>query len=220
MSGEGAWQMGSKERREREREEVRNLILNTAREMFAKEGYEAVNMRRIAEKIEYSPTAIYLHFEDKDALVRELCAIDFAAFGSVFAKAASVTDPVERLRRLSEAYVSFALENPNHYQFMFMTKTPEGVRNVNDPRVERGNPNQDAYALLRLTVVDCIKEGKFRPEHKKADLISQALWGSLHGVVSIHITHSKDKMIDWVPPRQTAKLVSELLMKGLCHPPH
>ncbi len=71
--------MGTKERREREREELRTRILDAARELFAEEGYEAVTMRRIADRIEYSPTAIYFHFRDKEALMRELCDHDFRA---------------------------------------------------------------------------------------------------------------------------------------------
>ena len=62
--------MGITERREREREEVRRKILDAARDLFATEGYENVTMRKIAEAIEYSPTAIYGHFEDKDDLVQ------------------------------------------------------------------------------------------------------------------------------------------------------
>ena len=71
--------MGITERREREREEVRRKILDAAHELFRREGYENVTMRRIAEAIEYSPTTIYNHFEDKDDLVKALCQEDFAA---------------------------------------------------------------------------------------------------------------------------------------------
>jgi len=62
--------MGVKERREREKTETREIILDAARELFLAEGYEGVSMRKVAEKIEYSPTAIYIHFKDKDDLFR------------------------------------------------------------------------------------------------------------------------------------------------------
>ncbi len=71
--------MGVTERRERERVEIRQKILDAARELFATEGYERVTMRRIAEAIEYSPTTIYHHFEDKDDLVNALCEKAFSA---------------------------------------------------------------------------------------------------------------------------------------------
>src|SRR5215213_11936500 len=69
--------MGTRERRDREREEIRAKILDAARDLFASQGYEAVSMRKIAEAIEYSPTAIYVHFDDKADLMRELCIRDF-----------------------------------------------------------------------------------------------------------------------------------------------
>ena len=74
--------MGISERRERDRQAVRSKILDAARDLFAAEGYDAVTMRRIAEAIEYSPTTIYLHFKDKDALIRELCRIRLGRFGA------------------------------------------------------------------------------------------------------------------------------------------
>src|SRR4051794_31634463 len=99
--------MGSQERREREREATRAKIMAAARDLFAREGYEAVSMRRIAEVIEYSPTAIYVHFKDKDALFRELCAHDFGRLAEVFAQLSRVADPVERVRQIGLAYVRF-----------------------------------------------------------------------------------------------------------------
>src|SRR5438876_541437 len=81
------------------REEIRTLILDAAREMFAAEGYDAVTMRRIAERIEYSPTAIYFHFKDKDALMHELCDTDFAKLAQEFGPIARIADPIERLHK-------------------------------------------------------------------------------------------------------------------------
>ena len=69
--------MGVKERRDRAKLQTREKILAAARELFIAEGYDGVSMRRIADKIEYSPTAIYIHFADKDQLFREICHEDF-----------------------------------------------------------------------------------------------------------------------------------------------
>src|SRR5256885_11296861 len=102
--------MGTQERRERERHELRAKILDAARSLFASEGYDAVTMRKIADKIEYSATAIYQYFEDKDALVAELCRHDFRSFAAHFGRAAAVEDPVERLCAAGRAYFQFAIE--------------------------------------------------------------------------------------------------------------
>ncbi|HEY8369587.1 MAG TPA: helix-turn-helix domain-containing protein, partial [Thermodesulfobacteriota bacterium] len=61
--------MGTIERRERERAATRAKILDAARELFVSEGYDAVTMRRIADRIEYTAAALYRHFPDKRALL-------------------------------------------------------------------------------------------------------------------------------------------------------
>ena len=84
--------MGTKERREREKEEIRQKILDAARELFVQEGYDAVSMRKIAEKIEYSPTAIYLHFKDKRSVLIALCDEDFLRLARELQKIGRVED--------------------------------------------------------------------------------------------------------------------------------
>ena len=76
--------MGVKERREREKSEVRDKILDAARELFIAEGYEGVSMRKVADRIEYTPTTIYGYFADKEDLFRQLCHEDFARLAEVF----------------------------------------------------------------------------------------------------------------------------------------
>ena len=144
--------MGTTERRERERQELRDRILDAARALFAEQGYDAVTMRKIAEKIEYSPTAIYFHFKDKQTLLQELCDTDFGALASEFQKIAGNADPVDRLRLIGRAYVEFAIAYPNHYRLMFMTPGKASLQ-PEDSRLARGNPEEDAYAFLRATVV-------------------------------------------------------------------
>src|SRR6185503_3035401 len=99
-----------------EKEDVQRRILDAARELFATVGYEAVTMRQIAERIEYTPTAIYFHFRDKGELFRRLCQEDFGKLEARFKVLARVGDPVERLRMLSRAYIAFALDHPHHYR--------------------------------------------------------------------------------------------------------
>ena len=92
--------MGPVNRREREKEKLKKQILDAARYLFARDGYDSVTMRAIAERIEYSPRTLYLHFQDKEVLIRELCRNDFSEFGKGFAKLATVKDPIQRLKAL------------------------------------------------------------------------------------------------------------------------
>ena len=207
--------MGPKQRREREKEEVKQKILDAARELFVEHGYEAVSMRKIAEKIEYSPTAIYLHFEDKDALLDELCGNDYRTLAHRFIDFAQIKDPIERLRRSGLAYLDFALSHPQHYRLMFMTPTPDRPPSAEN-LAYKGKPEEDAYAFLRATLAQAIEEKRLRPEYTDPDLLAQMAWSSLHGVVSLHIAKKlQPEWIDPRPPRETAKHMMELLVRGI-----
>src|SRR6516164_3899367 len=155
--------MGVKERREREKRKTRETILDAARELFIAEGYDRVSMRKIADKIEYSPTAIYVHFADKDELFREICHDDFRRLAQAFVAMGRIPDSIERLRKIGQAYVEFGLKNPNHYRTMFMVPHPPEAEEELDAQ-GRGNPEEDAYEFLRATVAEAMKAGAFRDQ--------------------------------------------------------
>jgi AcrR family transcriptional regulator len=206
--------MGILERRERERLETRDKILDAARELFVNEGYEGVSMRKVAQKIEYSPTAIYVHFQDKEQLFLELCHSDFRRLAESFGQLAVISDPVERLRRIGHAYMQFGLENPNHYRMMFMTSHPP-IPNGVEKEMGKGNPEEDAYAFLQQTVQEALRAGAFRPELTDADLIAQTLWAGVHGVVSLQIAKCDDPWVPWHSFQQRADSVTEGMLGGL-----
>ena len=203
--------MGSRERRAREREETRERILEAARKMFVRHGYEATTMRAIADKIEYTPTAIYHHFRNKDALLTELASSDFRALAAAFQKIGRIEDPIERLSRVGDAYVQFALEHPMQYQLMFMTQKPEGVI-ANS--LMHGDPTQDAYAFLREACAGAIASGRLRADVKDADELAQMLWSSTHGILALQMM-KKGGPIPWRDARKTARRISETMMRGL-----
>ena len=205
--------MGTKERRERERQEVRAMILDAARELFATAGYEAVTMRMVAEKIEYSPTAIYLHFKDKQELLAELCRTDFRSLAQAFQRIARVNDPIERIRKIGLAYVKFAQEHPHHYRLMFMTPAP--VAAPNPEKDGKGNPEEDAYAFLRLAVQQAMAEGRLRPELTDADLVTQLAWAGVHGVISLHLAIGNSPWVDWRPLKRSAEAMIDMTARGL-----
>jgi AcrR family transcriptional regulator len=210
--------LGTLERRERERQELRTRILDAARELFVEEGYDAVTMRKIADRIEYSPAAIYFHFRDKQALLRELVDVDFGSLASEFQKIARIADPVDRLRRIGRAYVGFAMAHPNHYRLMFMTPHPEALK-PEESRLKHGNPEEDAYAFLKATVEQAIAAGRFRPEFSDPDFVSQLVWAGTHGVVSLHIAKCKDAWVDFRDPIKLAHAQIEVMIRGLARGP-
>jgi AcrR family transcriptional regulator len=205
--------VGTKERRERERRELRRKILDAARALFVEQGYDAVTMRKIAQAIEYSPTAIYLHFKDKMAVMRALCDQDYLALAKRFRKIAAVADPVERLRQAGLAYAEFGFKHPNHYQWMFMTLHPHN--RPEDSALEQGNPEEDAYAFLRWTVSEAIAQGRFRPELSDPELVSQVIWSGIHGVISLRIAKIKDEWVAWAAQRTAVETMIDVLVRGL-----
>ncbi len=206
--------MGVKERRAREKSETRDKILDAARDLFISEGYDGVSMRQVAEKIEYSPTAIYVHFKDKDDLFHQLCQEDFGRLAEVFQSAAMPLDPLERLRFIGKTYVEFGLQYPNHYKLMFMTPHPAAHLDECDKEI-KGNPEVDAYAFLKLTVQQAIDAGCFREGLNDAELLAQTLWAAVHGVISLHIAKSPDAWVDWRPLAQRAELMLDVVLRGL-----
>ena len=208
--------MGIQERRQREKEELRDLILDAARELFAERGYDAVTMRGIAERIEYSPTAIYLYFQDKESLIRAICDADFGALAGHFQTIAGIEDPVERIRAIGRAYAGFARSHPNHYRLMFMTPPAPGM--PLESELEQGNPEEDAYAFLRLAVEEAIRRGRLRDQFIDPDLVSQVLWAGIHGVVSLRIAKQSDGWLQWRDEQETVEAMIEALLSGVARP--
>ena len=192
--------MGIAERRERQKENLRQEILDVAREMFATEGYESVSMRKIADKIEYSPTTIYLYFKDKNELLYQICEETFAQLGQqIRAISEPETDLLVRLHKGLRAYIEFGLAHPHHYQVTFMS--PKFSHPTDEYHFE-GSMGERTFNFLRSEVATCMQAGKLK--QGDVDAISQAIWAGIHGITSLLIGHvdfpfvEKDKLIDTV----------------------
>jgi AcrR family transcriptional regulator len=199
--------MGTVERREREREEVRRKILDAARDLFATEGYDKVTMRRIADAIEYSPTTIYNHFEDKDDLVLSLCHEDFGRLLGALKEQPPPDDPVQLIRQLGLAYAAFGVAYPNHYRFMFMTG------NKLDHEKSPDEPGQQSFELLRHAVERAIAEGHF--QKGPVDTLAQVLWASIHGAVALLVTYGADEFPCAPAAADLAEQTMENSIRGL-----
>lgn len=191
--------------------------MDTARRLFAAQGYHAVSMRRIADAIEYSPAAIYVHFKDKEALIRELCTEDFRKLGAEFMRLAEVADPIDRIRRAGQLYIRFAAEHPNHYKLMFMTEmSAESLEQFNPEAFpEHGNPEVDAYAFLRHSVEEAMDAGRFRPELTDVQLVTQTFWAIVHGVASLQVAKANDPWLEWASLEDRAHCAINAALGGL-----
>ncbi len=206
--------MASDDRRARERAQTQEKILGAARELFVKEGVEAVSMRKIAGAIDYTAAALYTHFKDKDDLVRTLCRHDFAAFGQTMGRLGKMADPVERIAHMGLAYIRFAAEHPSHYRLMFMT--PHVDRPAMKEEECATDPQAGGYAALRHAVAEAVEMSKFRGTD--VELLSQTLWAGVHGVASLQICKGDDPWIQWRGLERRAKTMVDTLMLGLLAP--
>ncbi len=191
--------MGVKERRKREKEQLRRQILAAARELFVNEGYENVSMRKIADKIEYSPTMIYLYFNGKADLLDSVCQETLLNLLNTFELLKKdKSDPVENLRKSGKAYVEFGLKYPQDYKLTFVVR-PQYQKGLGLPE---GSIGERVFNYLSAMVSECVRQKTFR--QVDVEITGQALWSAVHGVTMLLIDFpdfpwtAKDKLIDTV----------------------
>jgi AcrR family transcriptional regulator len=170
-------------RQDQEKRELRQTILTTAGELFLEQGYAHFSLRKVAERIGYSPTTIYLYFRDKDDLLFTVVDEGFTRFGQQLAEAATGTeDPWERIIALGRAYLAFGLQNPVYYQLMFMQR----VDFLTHEQADKGQPRLATFLVLQQAVQQAIDAGVLRSGD--AEVYSDVLWAVVHGMVSLAIS--------------------------------
>lgn len=187
------------------KESVRRVILDAARELFVCEGYGNVSLRKIASRIGYTPMAIYVHFRDKSEILDCICEETFACFQENSERLDRLDlPPRQRLEAGLRSYIEFGLEHPHHYQLTFMTP-PCGEQSLG-LRKEIG---QECYARLRHRIALCMtppaepaalcEAVRERADSPEVELSSQAIWASIHGLVSLMLARPQ---FPWVERRQ------------------
>jgi AcrR family transcriptional regulator len=197
--------MGVQERRARQKESVREEILDAARTLFVKEGYEHVSIRRIAEKIEYAPGTIYLYFHDKAEILDRICEETFSKLArKLEAINRDQADPFDCLRRGLRTYIQFGIDNPNHYVVTF----------IQAKQVERQNKihataGQRCFDVLRSGVQRCIDAQQLNCEDTEE--VAQALWAGMHGITTLLITCS----FPFIEHNRLIERLVHILMEGI-----
>ena len=201
--------MGSEQRRERDRQEMRDNILRAAMKLFSEESFEKTTMRRIAEAIDYTPGTLYWYFKDKDEIV---FALHQRGFEMLFAKqqpTMAIADPVERLRTLADVYLDFALENPQYYDLMFINSATGRCIERDEGSWKAG---EAAFGVLRETVRQVIESGRMRGT-TDPDVAAYACWAAVHGIASLLIRNRCGMLPEEDRSRilrEAAKLYAEL----------
>lgn len=114
--------MGIAERRQREREGLHAAIIDAAVEIVSTQGVDALSVRAVADRIEYSHAAIYLYFKGKDELLRAVVHEAFARFDAMLDRALVASESggtQAQLAAVRRAYIDFALEHTAYFRLMF-----------------------------------------------------------------------------------------------------
>jgi AcrR family transcriptional regulator len=190
--------MGVKERKERDRQVMRETILQSAHQLFVDKGFEDVSIRNIAEAIEYSPATIYLYFKDKNQIFYALHGEAFKKFNEFLSPLVAIKDPFKRLIKMGEKYMEFAFHSPKYYDIMFIMQAPMDC----DENSEEWKEGEIAHCQLENLVKECQGMGYFK--NKEYKTLSFLIWSTMHGMCSlvlrdrmkVYEESEREKMLD------------------------
>lgn len=185
-------------------------ILDAAERIFVEVGYEGATIRRIADEVGLSSTALYMHFSEKSEILHEICRSAFARLQALNQVVMDEAGPPEiRLRKLLEAYVTFGFENPNAYRLTYLTRPVEARDGAQSAAQNLGG---ELYRAFEAVVQDVAADGHLRGDPRTT---AQTLWAGGHGVVSLMITKP---YFDWVGREDLTRSMIDALIAGLLKP--
>lgn len=200
--------MGIVERKERQRESLRQEILDASREILLAGGYAQLSMRGIAKRIEYSPTTIYLYFKNKDEILYHLCieALE-RQFEFIHAAGGDEPTPFLRLRATLRAYIDFGLSEPDRYQITYMADISRYVSMASI--LEQGSFASRLREFMCQRVNEVLIDSGCALDLESA---SQALWAHCHGMVSLLIGRPD---FPWIERERLIETGLDISLNGL-----
>ncbi|HEY0598486.1 TetR/AcrR family transcriptional regulator [Brevundimonas sp.] len=185
-------------------------ILAAAERIFVEHGYEGATIRKIADEVGLSSTALYMHFAEKGEILHEICRQAFATLMAANEDIlAEPGDPEVRLKRMLSAYIAFGFANPNAYRLAYMTRPVELRDGAQSAARELGH---ELFRSFEQVVEAAAAGGRLKGD---AATTAQALWAGAHGVVSLMITKP---YFDWVAPERLVDTLLDGLFAGLMRP--
>jgi len=192
--------MGIAERKEKQKQDIKKMILDASMKLFIEQGFENVTMRKIADLIEYSPTTVYLYFKDKNEIFFHLHELGFQKMLEMNSNLPGIKNPLMRLYKMGENYINFGMQNQEFYDVMFIQRAPmEALERMENCDWSLGDT---AIGALQVLLQECMEKGLIQKAPVEA--VAMAIWGMVHGLVSLAI---RDRMNKLVPKE---KLVSTM----------
>jgi AcrR family transcriptional regulator len=158
---------------------TKDRILSAAKTVLEREGIDGLTIRRVAQRAQLSPMALYRHFADKDALLNALMADGLAAWEKIVG-GIRARDPLEWLEALGEAYLDFALAQPHRFDAAFFLPAPAARRFPDDFAAGRS----PAIAMIMTHIEQAKAEGRLRDRPALEIALAGSAFGQ--GFVSMH----------------------------------
>ncbi len=183
-------------------------ILAAAERIFLAEGYEGATIRKIADEVGVSSTALYMHFKDKDEILLEICTGAIEQLLSINSEiSAEPIDSVARVRRMLEAYIHFGLSHPNAYRLVFCSSP---LANSIQKQEATNMLGADCFERFVGVVREIAAEGRLRSGDART--AAQTLWAACHGLTAMIITKPS---FEWAPPETFTKVMMDSLLHGM-----
>lgn len=183
-------------------------ILEAAERIFVAEGYEGATIRRIADEVGVSSTALYMHFPDKGCILLEICERTLTLLLQRNREiAGKPLDPVVRVKMMLEAYMRWGLQHPNAYQLVYSVPRPVSAAVWPEGTVDLST---QCYDIFSGVVREIAASGRLRTG--TADSAAQALWMSCHGVVALLAARPN---FAWADRDELIQVTLDGLMNGL-----
>lgn len=181
-------------------------ILSAAERIFVECGYEGATIRKIADEVGVSSTALYMHFREKSEILLEICETAFAQLMAANTRIAGENAPAEvRVRRMLEAYMAFGFDNPNAYRLVFCTR-PQEAQGAQTVAQRLGREVFDRFLAV---VAELAGAGRLKAS---PEVTAQTLWAGAHGIVALVITKP---YFEWAEQRQLIDAMLDGLFEGL-----
>lgn len=182
-------------------------ILEAAERIFIDHGYEGATIRKIADEVGVSSTALYVHFRDKSEIVAEICSTTFAQLLAINTEIAEQRlEPLEKIGRMLDAHMDFALQHPNAYRLVY-GPPPPGLSH--DQRNCMSDVGAQAYGPFHAAIEEAAKAGQL----KCGDALKAAhiFWAASHGLVELMISWP---MVNGEDVKTLKKLMIDSLFYG------
>lgn len=201
--------MNHKDRRELEKQKMFDLILSTAGQIIKKDGIDQLSIRKIAEKIGYSPTTIYYYFPNKEEIVNKVIMKDYQRLMHALSDNIAETDsPEEKFKMMLCRYINMALKMPDEYKMMMLNDSPSLLEHTSV--LGRGaSEKRPAIGMLCKSIKELLSNPNI--DDSVIEKLAQAVWTSIFGIIIRLILEN-------IPNDQQNELIDEqvnLIMNGL-----